>query len=38
MEELEKVEAPIEYAWGLVGHLMGVMHFNDSAQSLTTRT
>jgi oligopeptidase A len=24
MEELEKVEAPIEYAWGVVGHLMGV--------------
>jgi oligopeptidase A len=24
MEELEKVEAPIEYTWGVVGHLMGV--------------
>lgn len=24
MEELEKVEAPIEYAWGVVSHLMGV--------------
>ena len=24
VEELEKLEAPVEYAWGVVGHLMGV--------------
>ena len=29
MEELEKVEAPIEYAWGVVGHLMGVKNSDE---------
>ena len=24
MEALEKIEAPVEYSWGVVGHLMGV--------------
>lgn len=29
VEELEKMEAPIEYAWGVVGHLMGVNNSDD---------
>jgi len=29
MEELEKVEAPIEYTWGVVGHLMGVKNSDE---------
>jgi oligopeptidase A len=26
VESLEKIEAPVEYAWGVVGHLMGVQN------------
>ena len=26
VEALEKIEAPVEYAWGVVGHLMGVQN------------
>ena len=29
VEALEKVEAPIEYAWGVVGHLTGVMNSDE---------
>ena len=29
VEALEKVEAPVEYAWGVVGHLMGVKNSDE---------
>jgi len=29
VEELEKLEAPVEYAWGVVGHLMGVKNSDE---------
>lgn len=29
IEALEEIEAPVEYAWGVVGHLMGVKNSDD---------
>mmetsp|Transcript_83011 Transcript_83011/g.165735 ORF Transcript_83011/g.165735 Transcript_83011/m.165735 type:complete len:734 (-) Transcript_83011:366-2567(-) len=29
VEEMEKLEAPVEYAWGVVGHLMGVKNSDE---------
>ena len=33
MEAMEQVEAPIEYAWGVVGHLMGVANSDELRQA-----
>jgi oligopeptidase A len=29
IEELEKIQAPLSYSWGVVGHLMGVKNSDD---------
>jgi len=29
VEAMEKIEAPVEYAWGVVGHLMGVKNSDE---------
>jgi len=29
LEDLERLEAPVEYAWGVVGHLMGVKNSDE---------
>jgi len=29
MDTMEEVESPLEYAWGVVGHLMGVANSDD---------
>lgn len=36
IEELEKIQAPLSYSWGVVGHLMGVKNSDDLRKSHDT--